>query len=72
MCLRSLIGFAACVSRQYDTVFQPGRGNFVVRVSTQSEPIVELLEMKRPFPPLKALDVDDVVAKIKAALNQAA
>jgi len=48
---------------------QPGRGNFVVRVTGKEEPIVELLALKRPFPPLKALDMDDVCDKVLAALE---
>ena len=48
---------------------QPGKGNFVVRVSGQEEPIVELLGMKRPFPPLKQLDMDEICEKVLAALE---
>jgi hypothetical protein len=48
---------------------QPGRGNFVVRVSGKEEPIVELLGMKRPFAPLKQLDMDEVCEKVVAALE---
>lgn len=49
---------------------KPGKGNFIVRVSGKAEPIVELLGMSRPFSALKALDMDDVVAKVLAALNE--
>jgi hypothetical protein len=49
---------------------QPGKGNFVVRVSGVEKPIVELLEMKRPFLALKALDMDDVVARVVAAIEE--
>ena len=48
---------------------KPGRGNFVVRVSGQDEPIVELLGLQRPFPPLKALDMDEVCEKVVAAVS---
>ena len=48
---------------------KPGRGNFVVRVTGKEEPIVELIGLKRPFPPLKALDMDDVCEKVLAALS---
>jgi len=41
----------------------------VVRVTGKEEPIVELLALKRPFPPLKALDMDDVCDKVLAALE---
>jgi hypothetical protein len=49
---------------------QPGRGNFVVRVAGQEKPVVELLGMKRPFPPLKALDMDAVAAQVLSALGE--
>ena len=48
---------------------QPGKGNFVVRVVGRDEPIVELLAMKRPFPALKALDMDEVSNRVIAALD---
>lgn len=48
---------------------KPGKGNFVVKVSGIAEPIVELLQMKRPFPPLKALNMDDVVQKVLNAIE---
>lgn len=46
---------------------KPGRGNFVVRV--HGKPVVELLAMKRPFPPLKALDMDEVAEKVLKAIE---
>eukprot|EP00542_Grammatophora_oceanica_P013865 CAMPEP_0194029330 /NCGR_PEP_ID=MMETSP0009_2-20130614/3081_1 /TAXON_ID=210454 /ORGANISM="Grammatophora oceanica, Strain CCMP 410" /LENGTH=142 /DNA_ID=CAMNT_0038668961 /DNA_START=154 /DNA_END=582 /DNA_ORIENTATION=+ len=48
---------------------KPGRGNFVVRVSGTEEPVVELLGMKRPFPALKALDMDEVSENVLKALE---
>jgi hypothetical protein len=48
---------------------KPGRGNFVVRVN--GKPVVELLALKRPFPPLKALDMDDVAAQVLKAIENA-
>lgn len=50
-------------------VLQPGRGNFVVTIQGVDKPIVSLLGMKRPFPPLKALDMDEINAKILKALG---
>lgn len=41
-----------------------------MRVSGKEEPIVELLAMARPFTALKALDMDDVVVKVLAALDE--
>lgn len=46
---------------------KPGKGNFVVKVDGKT--VVELLSMKRPFPPLKALDMDDVCSKVMSALE---
>jgi hypothetical protein len=45
---------------------KPGRGNFIVRVN--GEPVIELLAMKRPFPPLKALNMEEICSKVIAAL----
>lgn len=41
---------------------KPGRGNFVVRVN--GEPVIELLALQRPFPALKALDMEDVSQQV--------
>jgi len=49
---------------------KPGRGNFVVRVSGVDEPVVELLGMKRPFPDLKALVMEDVCENVLKALEE--
>jgi hypothetical protein len=46
---------------------KPGKGNFVVRVGGKK--VVELLSMKRPFPPLKALDMKEVCANVLKALE---
>ena len=46
---------------------KPGKGNFVVRVEGGAT-VVELVALKRPFPALKALDIDKVVEDVKAAL----
>jgi hypothetical protein len=40
-----------------------------VTVSGVEEPIVDLKGMKRPFKDLKALDMDEVVEKIIAAIG---
>jgi DUF917 family protein len=47
---------------------KPGRGNFVVRVN--GIPVVELLAMKRPFPELKALDMDEVSQKVLSMIQE--
>ena len=46
---------------------KPGKGNFVVRVGDNI--ITELIGMKRPFPPLKALDMDQVCADVMKAIE---
>jgi len=48
---------------------KPGKGNFVVSVQGVEEPIVSLQGMTRPFPALKALDMDEINSKILAALG---
>jgi len=58
------VGSKASVSVNHD---KPGKGNFVVRVHGQ--PVVELLAMKRPFPPLKALDMEEVAEKVMKAIE---
>jgi DUF917 family protein len=45
------------------------KGNFVVRVEGIDEPIVFLEGMARPFPALKALDMEEVAKKVLEALN---
>ena len=45
---------------------KPRKGAFVVSVGDTK--VVELLDMKRPFPALKALDMDDVAADVEKAL----
>lgn len=46
---------------------KPGRGNFVVTVD--GEMVVELLGMKRPFPALKALDMEEVIESVRDKLQ---
>jgi hypothetical protein len=41
----------------------------VVKIEGTDAPIVELLGLKRPFPPLKALDMDDISSKVLEALE---
>jgi len=48
---------------------KPGKGSFVVKVSGTEEPIVELLQMKRPFSSLKALDMDETIKQILNAVE---
>jgi translation initiation factor 1 (eIF-1/SUI1) len=43
---------------------KPRKGAFVVTVSGVKEPIVELLDLKRPFGPLKALDMEEVLQNV--------
>ena len=45
---------------------KPRKGCFEVKVGDKT--IVSLLDMPRPFGPLKALDMDDLAAKVTAAL----
>lgn len=47
---------------------KPGKGNFIVKIVGREKAVVELLGLKRPFPPLKALDMDQVVQDISKAI----
>ena len=41
---------------------RPGKGNFVVK--TEKKTVVSLIGLARPFPTLKALDMDKVCADV--------
>eukprot|EP01041_Mallomonas_annulata_P006535 gene6535-13229_t len=43
---------------------KPRKGSFVVTVDNKVEPVLELLDMPRPFTKLKALDMDEVAKSI--------
>lgn len=48
---------------------KPRKGSFVITlmvddVSSSDSPLVELLDMPRPFKKLRELDLDEVIAKI--------
>ena len=45
-------------------VDKPRRGAFVVTVTGESKPIIELLELKRPFQKLRDYDLDAAVELI--------
>lgn len=47
---------------------KPGKGNFIITVSGVDDPIVELKGLTRPFPSLKALDMDEVVDNVMKAI----
>ena len=46
---------------------KPRKGAFVIKVNDKT--VLELLDLKRPFPKLKALDMDAVAADVIAALD---
>ena len=46
---------------------KPRKGAFVVTVGGKT--VLELLDMKRPFPALKALDMEDVAKDVLAAMK---
>jgi hypothetical protein len=48
---------------------KPGKGNFIVRVRGNDEPIVEFIGLKRPFAPLRELDFEDAEEKLRKALE---
>ncbi|XP_057764331.1 uncharacterized protein LOC130985386 [Salvia miltiorrhiza] len=47
---------------------KPRRGCFEIR-EEGGEVFVSLLDMKRPFPPLKALDIDNLISNIVAKIR---
>jgi hypothetical protein len=54
---------------------RPGKGNFIVTVSSSGTEgrqidIVSLEGMKRPFPAIRALDMDDIVSDVLAAIEE--
>jgi len=49
---------------------KPGKGNFIIKVGENT--VIELLGLKRPFPPLKALDMDDVNEQVLNAIDEEA
>ena len=50
---------------------KPRKGYFEIRLST-GETVLSLGPMARPFPALKALDMDEVAANVKEAIAKAA
>ena len=44
---------------------KPRKGAFVVTMEGVDEPIVELLNLARPFKKLRELDIDEVIETIK-------
>ena len=59
-------GIGARVPRKEDARHLAGKGNFVVK--TEKKTVVSLIGLARPFPKLKALDMDKVCADVVAAL----
>ena len=39
---------------------------FVVKIEGREEPLVELLDLPRPFTKLKALDIDSIISSYSA------
>lgn len=42
---------------------KPRKGSFVVTVKGEETPIIELLDMARPFKKLRELDIDAILAE---------
>jgi hypothetical protein len=45
---------------------KPRKGAFVITLEGCSEPLVELLDMQRPFTKLRNLEMEPVIEKLKA------
>lgn len=60
------------LNNQYDVIInenKPRKGCFVIQIEGQTSPIIELLNMSRPFTKLKELDMDDVIQSIQNQLK---
>lgn len=49
---------------------KPGRGNFIIKVG-DDKTVINLQGLKRPFKPLKALDMDEVIENVLEAIKDA-
>jgi len=49
---------------------KPRKGSFVITVESEENPLIELLDMPRPFKKLREFDLDAALADLLAA-NQA-
>lgn len=49
---------------------KPRKGAFVVTVVGADKPVVQLLDMPRPFSKLKALTIEDVASDVKKAVDK--
>ncbi|GMH56993.1 hypothetical protein TrRE_jg4368 [Triparma retinervis] len=47
---------------------KPNKGAFVITIESSGKKVVALTGLKRPFPKLKALDMDEVVEDCKSKL----
>ena len=48
---------------------KPRKGTFELKVEGSDTPILSLVGMARPFPALKALDIDDVINTVVDAMK---
>lgn len=48
---------------------KPRKGTFELKIEGSDKPILSLVGMARPFPALKALDIDDVIKQVVDAMN---
>lgn len=48
---------------------KPRKGTFELKVEGSETPVLSLVGMARPFPALKALDIDDVVNQVVDAMK---
>ena len=49
---------------------KPRKGAFVISMEGKDKPILEMLGLIRPFPTLKALDMDEVVEDVLTAVSE--
>ncbi len=48
---------------------KPRKGSFVITVEGESTPIIELLNLTRPFNKLKELDIEEIIRTIQTRIT---
>ncbi len=48
---------------------KPRKGSFVITIEGESTPIIELLNLTRPFTKLKELDIDEIIRTIQTRMT---
>ena len=49
---------------------KPRKGSFVITIEGESTPVIELLNLNRPFTKLKELNIEEVIERIRTTINK--